>query len=209
MVFEKEFKEAILNLPIKEKDRLLLRLLKRNVPLANQLYFELVSTQTVEERRAELEEMVRERALNSAKRSKSIQHLLLQMRSLSGDITEQVKITKDKFGEISLNLLMLNSILEAVNPQSSFFHRGKVQKFAVYVVARAFKLLVLTRAMHEDYLVDFREDLERLGKLISKNDLLNRTSNQHGLDLDWLLSGEIPENIKERQDVLRKRGLLK
>lgn len=209
MVFEKEFKEAILNLPIKEKDRLLLRLLKRDVPLANQLYFELVSTQTVEERRAELEDMVRERALNSAKRSKSIQHLLLQMRSLSGDITEQVKITKDKFGEISLNLLMLNSILETVNPQSSFFHRGKVQKFAVYVVARAFKLLVLIRAMHEDYLVDFREDLEKLGKLMSQNDLLNRTADQHGLDLDWLCSGEIPESIKERQDVLRKRGLLK
>jgi hypothetical protein len=55
MVFEKEFKEALLDLPIKEKDKLLLRLLKRDVPLANQLYFELVSTQTVEERRAELE----------------------------------------------------------------------------------------------------------------------------------------------------------
>ncbi|TSJ47733.1 hypothetical protein [Fluviicola chungangensis] len=209
MVFEKEFKEAILHLPIKEKDRLLLRLLKRDVPLANQLYFELVSTQTVEERRAELEEMVSERALNSAKRSKSIQHLLLQMRSLSGDITEQVKITKDKFGEISLNLLMLNNILEAVKPQSSFFQRGKVQKFAIYVVARAFKLLVLIRAMHEDYLVDFREDLEKLGKLMSQNDLLNRTANQHGLELDWLLSGEIPENIKERQDALKKQGFLK
>jgi hypothetical protein len=209
MVFEKEFKEAIVNLSIKEKDRLLLRLLKRDVPLANQLYFELVSTQTMEERRAELEEMVRERASNIGKRSKSIQHLLLQMRSLSGDITEQVKITKDKFGEISLNLLMLNEILKAAQPQSSFFHRGKVHKFAVYVIARAFKLLVLIKAMHEDYQTDFREDMEMLGELIAQNDLLNKTANQHGLELDWLISGEIPDNIKERQDALRKKGFLK
>ncbi len=209
MVFEKEFKEAIVNLSIKEKDKLLLRLLKRDIPLANQLYFELVSTQTIEDRRTELEEIVRERAANIGKRSKSIQHLQLQMRSLSGYITEQVKITKDKLGEISLNLLMLNEILKATDPKSSFFQRGKFQKFGVYVIARAFKLLVLINAMHEDYQTDFREDLETLGELMAQNDLLRRTAGQHGLELDWLVSGEIPENIRERQDALRKKGFLK
>ena len=209
MVFEKEFKEAIVNLSIKEKDRLLLRLLKRDVPLANQLYFELVSTQTVEERRAELEELVVKRVETLSKQSSSIQHLLLKTRALSGDITEQVKITKDKFGEVSLNLLMLKQLLELNDPKITFFSRGKPQKFAVYVIARAFKLLVLIRSMHEDYLVDFRSDLETLGGLIQKNELLNKTANQHGLDLEWLLSGEIPENIQERQAALRKKGFLK
>ncbi len=209
MVFEKEFKEAIVNLSIKEKDKLLLRLLKRNIPLANQLYFELVSTQTVEERRSELEEMVVKRVTAMSKHSSSIQDLLMKMRSLSGDITEQVKITKDKFGEISLNLLMLNEILKLNKPKISFFTRGKSQKFAVYVVARAFKLLVLIKSMHEDYLVEFKSDLAVLGELIEQNDLLNKTASHHGLNLDWLLSGEIPDNIKERQDALRKRGLLK
>ncbi|WP_343633385.1 hypothetical protein [Fluviicola sp.] len=209
MVFEKEFKEAIVNLSIKEKDRLLLRLLKRDIPLANQLYFELVSTQTVEERRTELEEMVVKRVATMSKHSSSIQDLLQKTRSLSGDITEQVKITKDKFGEVSLNLLMMIELLKSNNPKISFFSRGKPQKFAVYLVARAFKVLVLIGAMHEDYLVDFKSDLERLGELISQNDLLNKTAKHHGLEVEWLLSGEIPENIKERQDALRKRGLLK
>lgn len=209
MVFEKEFKEAIVNLSIKEKDKLLLRLLKRDIPLANQLYFELVSTQTVEERRTELEELVVKRVAAMSKHSSSVQDLLLKTRSLSGDITEQVKITKDKFGEVSLNLLMLNEILKSNNPKISFFSRGKPQKFAVYVIARTFKLLVLIRSMHEDYLVDFRSDLEQLGAFIAENDLLNKTAKHHGLELDWLLEGEIPENIKERQDALRKRGLLK
>jgi len=209
MVFEKEFKEALLDLPIKEKDKLLLRLLKRDVPLANQLYFELVSTQTVEERRSELEEMVVKRAVNISKRSSSIHDLLMGMRSLSGDITEQVKITKDKFGEISLNLLMLNEILQTNKPQISFFSRVKAHKFAIYVIARAFKVLVLIRAMHEDHHADFRSDLNRLGELIGENDLLMKTAIQNGLDVNWLLSGEIPENIKQRQDELKKQGFLK
>lgn len=209
MVFEKEFREAVINLSIKEKDKLLLRLLKRDIPLANQLYFELVSTQTVEERREELEELVVKRVAAMNRHSSSIQDLLVKTRSLSGDITEQVKITKDKFGEISLNLLMLNEILKSNTLKISLFSKGKPQKFAVYVIARAFKLLVLIRSMHEDYLVDFKSDLERLGTLIAENDLLSKTAKHHGLELGWLLEGEIPEDIKERQDALRKRGLLK
>lgn len=209
MVFEKEFKEALLDLPVKEKDKLLLRLLKRDVPLANQLYFELVSTQTVEERRSELEEMVVKRVSNMSKRSSSIQDLLKEMRSLSGDITEQVKITRDKFGEISLNLIMLNEILKTNKPRISFFYRAKAHKFAVYVIARAFKLLVLIRAMHEDYLADFRDDLATLGELIAENELLMKTAINNGLDVNWLISGEIPENIKQRQDSLKKQGFLK
>ncbi|MNJ92148.1 hypothetical protein D3C87_98070 [compost metagenome] len=209
MVFEKEFKEAIINLSIKEKDRLLLRLLKRDIPLANQLYFDLVSTQTVEERRSELETMVVKQVAAMSKSNASIQYLLLRMRALSGDITEQVKITRDKFGEISLNLLMLNEIIRSNDSKITFSLRGKSQKFAVYVIARTFKLLVLIRSMHEDYLVDFRPDLETLGDLINQNNLLNKTAVQHGLELDWLLEGEIPENIKERQDRLKKQGFLK
>ncbi len=209
MVFEKEFKEAILDLPEKEKDKLLLRLLKKDVPLANQLYFELVSTQTVEERRAELEELVRKRAESILARSSSVQHLQMLTRSLSGDITVQTKITKDKFGEISLNLLMLNEILKTNKLRSELFYKPKAMKFAVYVVARTFKLLVLIRAMHEDYLSDFKSDLETLGERIAGNELLMRTAIQHGLDVNWLLSGEIPEDIKHQQDVLKKQGFLK
>jgi hypothetical protein len=209
MVFEKEFKDALLDLPIKEKDKLLLRLLKRDIPLANQLYIELVSTQTVEERRSELEEMVVERVSKMQRYSASIPKLLLEMRYLSGDITEQIKITKDKFGEISLNLLMLNEILQLKPKLQVVSPRSKVPKFTIYVIARAFKLLVLIRAMHEDYLVDFRTDLEKLGELIAQDETLMRTAIQNGLDVNWLISGEIPENIKERQDALRKQGFLK
>ena len=40
MTFDKDFKEAISHLPSSEKDKLILRLLKKDLVLANRLYFE-------------------------------------------------------------------------------------------------------------------------------------------------------------------------
>jgi hypothetical protein len=205
MVFEKEFKEALLNLPLKEKDKLLLRLLKRDVPLANQLHFELISTQTMEERRVELEEMVLSRVEKMSKSSFGRQDLLLGIRSLSGEITKQVKITKDKMGEISLNLLMLQEVLKLNSPKIDMYTRVKAFKFGNYTISRVYKLLVLIQAMHEDYRADFRADLENLGELLEANELLKNAAMQYGLDLDWLISGEIPENIKQRQSTGMKK----
>ena len=52
-MFSKEFKKAIQELPNTEKDKLIFRLLKRDLDLANRLHFELVDTETVEEKRRE------------------------------------------------------------------------------------------------------------------------------------------------------------
>ena len=55
MKFDQEFKDAISRLPGKEKDKLILRLLKKDISLANQLYFQLVESRSVEELRTEVE----------------------------------------------------------------------------------------------------------------------------------------------------------
>lgn len=52
MKFDKKFKEAISHLESQEKDKLIFRLLKHDLNLANRLYFELLSTKTVDEKRA-------------------------------------------------------------------------------------------------------------------------------------------------------------
>jgi hypothetical protein len=56
MKIETEFKEAILAMPEKEKDKLLIRLIKKDKVLVNQLYFQLLETKSVEAFRSELEE---------------------------------------------------------------------------------------------------------------------------------------------------------
>jgi hypothetical protein len=42
-----DFKKALQELPEKEKDKLILRLLRRDLDLAEKLYFELVDTDTI------------------------------------------------------------------------------------------------------------------------------------------------------------------
>lgn len=209
MKFEKEFKEALLDLPIKEKDKLLLRLLKRDVPLANQLHFELVGTQTVEGHRSELETMVVKRAASMSNQRFSAGSLLMELRYLSGDITQQTKISKDKFGEVHLNLLMLREVLQLNSQQLQNLSGIKGHKLGIYIIARIFKLLVMIRAMHEDYLADFRSGLEDVGELITQNQYLMRLAIQNGLNINWVISGEIPEDIKQRHDLIRKQGFLR
>jgi len=54
MTLPKELKEAISKLTSKDKDKLIFRLLKKDLVLANQLLFELVSDENVEEKRAQV-----------------------------------------------------------------------------------------------------------------------------------------------------------
>jgi len=106
-MFSKELKKAIQELPSTEKDKLIFRLLRRDLDLANRLHFELVDTETVEDKRAAFEVSMLKKITNYSNRFYSVGYLLQDTRLTSGDINEHVKITKDKFGEISLNIKML------------------------------------------------------------------------------------------------------
>ena len=50
-----DFKRALQELPEKEKDKLILRLLRRDMDLAEKLYFELVDTDSIEDKRRIME----------------------------------------------------------------------------------------------------------------------------------------------------------
>lgn len=209
MTFTKEFKKALTHLPELEKDKLILRLLKKDLALADRLNFELVDKRTVEEIREEMEERVVERCAHFVKRYYSPGYLMLDLRELSGDITDYVKVTKDKYGEASLNLLMLNETLSASLSKIESSTRGKSRKLCLYVVARAFKIVILISKMHEDLWLDFKPELVRLGDLIAKNDYLTKAAIQNGLDINWLLNAEIPEDIEAIHKDIRSKGYLK
>lgn len=208
MTFDKEFKEAISHLPSKEKDKLILRLLKKDISLANRLYFELVDTRDVDEKRLDIEKRVKNRIERFSKYESSPGYLMMNMREISGEITDHVKISKDKFGEVSLNLLMLNQTLAIHNKRILEATPGKARKCCTYIIARAFKILILINKLHEDHLLDFRNELERLGQFISENDYLMKTAIQNGLDVNWLLQSDIPEDIAQIHKDIRSQGYL-
>ncbi|MDR2466799.1 MAG: hypothetical protein LBD35_05340 [Prevotellaceae bacterium] len=211
MIFDKAFKEAIGRLSSSEKDKLIFRLLKKDLDLANQLYFELVSGDSKESRRKETLKKL-QKMVNSAKEPQyyfSPGILLMHMRDTSGVINEHVKITKDKYGEVSLQIFVLKEFLKIHN---TFFKDSPLKKaytMNIYFVVKAFKIMVLLKKMHEDSLLDFADDLAEIGWMFRDNPVLMNVAIKNGLDVNWLVGNKIPDNIAEIEKNLRQQGFLK
>lgn len=208
MIFPKEFKEAIHNLPSAEKDKLIFRLLKKDLVLANQLMFQLVVEDSIEEQREKLRKQIDILIDRAANIYYSPGYLNMDIRDISGRINEHVQITKDKYGEISLNLYMINNVLEKNNKNILSATPAKAKKLCTAVIARAFKILILIKKMHEDYFTEFEDDIKKLGALIGDNPYLMKSAIFNGLDINWLLSGNIPDDIEQIRKELRQKGYL-
>ena len=209
MAFDPEFKKALQLLPDSEKDKLILRLLKRDLNLANKLRFELVDTESVQDKREQLKNNIIRRIQLATDRYYSVGYLLMDIRDISGEINQHVAITKDKFGEISLNCLMLQQMLELNNERIGAEKYGKAYTLCIYIIARIFKILMLIQKQHEDLHLEFNDDIATLGKLIGNNHHLMKTANLNGLNVNWLIEFNIPNNIADIYKTLRENGRLK
>ena len=209
MKFDKEFKRAISELPSSEKDKLILRLLKKDLTLANRLSFELVDERNVDEVREDVEDFIKRMADRATNNFYSPGYLMMDMRDISGHINDHVRITKDKFGEASLNLIMLIEVLKRTNEEIQRFTLLQAHKLCTYIIARAFKILLLVDKLDDEYFIEFRDDLRALGILIAENDHLMRTAIFNGFDVNWLIKGEIPEDIVDIHKELRANGYLR
>ncbi|RUT80194.1 hypothetical protein DLK05_01830 [Ancylomarina longa] len=209
MKLDNKFKEAISNLPSNEKDKLLFRLLKKDSNLVNRLYFDLIDNKSIESRRQEMETHVLKQINKMTNGYYSPGYLHMDMRYLSGEITEHVRITRDHFGEVSLNLLMLNGVLQSNSRKIADEPYGKAYKCCMYIITRTFKILTLINKLHEDYFIDLKNDLQSLGNQISENEYLIKLAIQNGLDVNWLISVDIPDNIVQIHKDIRSQGFLK
>jgi hypothetical protein len=154
-----ELKKALKNLKPDEKDKLLFRLLPKNPDLVSRLEFELLeSGETMEQRRDELAGQIRE-LMDQEPYSPG--YLMMDMRGLSGEITRHVKTTKDKYGDVSLNLLLL---LETLEKHRDFIRKNlrKAGTFLEYVLKRAVTVAEKAQKLHPDLHVEFEDDLNRL-----------------------------------------------
>ena len=178
-----ELKAAISKMPDKEKDKLLFRLIAKEEALVNRLTFELLEgAGSREERRSELAISIERDVTYAIRAFYSPGFLLLDLRAISGDINRHVKATKDKYGEIELNLLMLNLALEGIDGLLDQFPAAKARTFSNYVVKRALKLQKLLSKMHDDIRLDFEGEMERLGQFIRNSSYLKKTAEREGLE---------------------------
>ena len=207
---DKEFKRALRELPDREKDKLVLKLVRRDYKLAKRLHYELMGDFSREDLQHEFKESI----LSSFKRIKAYKYkpgyLSMVLRGLSGEISSYKFTTKDKYGEAMMNLFLLNKTFEYFSDEINEFARtDKGSKLAVYIVNKTFNLRVAIHKLDRDLFIDFKEDLLKLGNHFGENHGIMNTCIFHGFDPNWLMRQEVPEDIEQIQKDLRKQGYLK
>jgi hypothetical protein len=162
----KELEQAILSLPPKEKDKLLLKLITKNELLQQQLQFQLLEDESdLKHKREEIKVSI----LRVSKLSHQTPGwMMMDMRDLNGRITNHVKVTKDKYGEVELTLYLLNTFFDNQLPLLEKYN-SKSDKISQYIAKRTEFLLAKLPKLHEDYYVEFDRDINRLIKSVHAN----------------------------------------
>lgn len=189
-----ELKQALSELPSKEKDKLIFRLLPRDSKLVDKLIYNLLEEQsTLEERRDNLREKILNIMIKYPGQYYSPNYLTLELRDISGRITYHKDITGDKLGEIEFNFLMIREIMNrnlSFLKQEGYFTSFK---FNEYVIKRVIKLIKLISKLHEDYRLEFEDDMMTVGEMISEIPSMKNNITEHGIDIEKLKRGELQE----------------
>ena len=160
---DEQLKAAILRMPVKDKDKLLLRLAAKDEKLVRRLVFELLEGgETRDERAATLREEIAQSIVKSSQDYLTPGYLLLLLRHWNARINEHVLATKDKLGEVTLVLFMLAEAFRLRHKMLQSFPERRSDTFAPYVVKRTKTVLAKATKLHEDYFIEFRRDAQEL-----------------------------------------------
>ncbi|BAP33548.1 deoxyuridine 5'-triphosphate nucleotidohydrolase [Chryseobacterium sp. StRB126] len=208
MEYSKEFKAALSAFSSTEKDKLIFRLLRKDKLLSKKLYFELIDPENTDDKRNAMEQNVEEKILLASKYIGNAKYFLTIIRKISAEVTEHIKITTDKFGEASLNLLMVDKILD-YNNDLSRQRFDNVYKLYIYIINKIFKSLILIKKLDEDYWMEFDDLLRTIQQKITENHYLQKLCINNGLDLNWFESDNIPDNIEQIMKDIKSQGFLR
>lgn len=208
MEYSKEFKQALSEFSSKEKDKLIFRLLRKDKLLSKKLYFELIEEETTDDKRNKMESYLKERITDLSKHIGNPKYFLVLVRKLSGEITEHVKVTTDKFGDVFLNLFLVNTILEH-NDKLSRQRFDAVYKLYIYLINKIIKALIQIQKLDEDYWLEFDKILTDIDFQLHENLYLEKLCINNGLDFNWLKCENIPDHFELIVKDIRSQGFLK
>ena len=208
MEYSKEFKQALSEFSSIEKDRLIFRLLKKDKLLSKKLYFELIDPETTDDKRNAMEEIISERITEISKYVANQKYFLVLIRKLSAEITEHVKITTDKFGDVYLNLFLINKILEH-NEKLGRQRFDAVYKLYIYLINKIIKALIQIKKLDEDYWMEFDELLSDIDFQIHETLYFEKLCINNSFDFNWLKSENIPDHFELIVKDIRSQGFLK
>ena len=154
-----DLKRAVVEMPEKEKDKLLMRLITKDPILTERLEYELVEEKATLDYRRQL---IRDLTDRTARLDPDTAGwLMMDMRTVSGYITRHVKVTKDAYGEVDLTLHLLSVFL------NNHMHllkslNGRTEKCAQYVAKRTDMLLKKLKKLDPDYFMEFETAMNQL-----------------------------------------------
>jgi hypothetical protein len=204
MTIDNDLKEAICQMPQKEKDKLLLRLIRKDKILTQKLFFELLENKSMEDKREELEEKILLELDQLSKGYFTSHQLLTWLKSISRQITIHLKVTKDQLGEISLHLLTLNCTLERCHERLYHMDDIKTQKLYDYMAAKTLRMIKLIQQSHEEVRFDYKGAIEQWGRQVSNNPSLKDRLIKKGLKISWLVDFNLPEVVSPKKNIPRQ-----
>jgi hypothetical protein len=154
--------EVLRMLTPEQKDKLLLKLFRKDPLLVEKLAFEFFEDKSDLTHRVQvLKDNINQNVTPNRLPWNTPGELMMLMRTQNGRITEHVKITKDKYGEVELTLFLLNTTFERFWAMLNE-KKQRADKFSEYILRRTVILFKNLSKLHEDNYLDFREDLKKL-----------------------------------------------
>lgn len=150
-----DFKQALKKLSEKEKEALILRLVRKDAEAYDTLVFELLDEVTLETVYARSTETIHDILFTVSGRSLS-KALSRGLKKAAQEIARYYRITKDRKGEIELHVYLLQVIFDNFTGQFESIYKG------FYVAAARLVLrtmMLIKKHLHEDYHLEYQETL--------------------------------------------------
>ncbi len=165
----KDLKVEILALPLKEKDKLLLRLVAKDKVLTERLHFLLVEDEgSLSERTLTLKEEILQ--IQQSLKTASSKDVLVTLRKLTKSINHFFKVTKANFEEVELRFFLFNHTPLEFNSKTFSSYKNHDHLFEIYFIKSVLTTIKKFEKLHEDLQFDLREDLNTLlTKIYNKN----------------------------------------
>ena len=155
-----------------------------------------------------MEEIIAEKVLLASKYIGNTKYYLVLIRKISAEITEHVKVTTDKFGEIYLQLFLVNKILES-NEKLNQQRFDNVYKLYIYLINKIVRALLLIKKTDEDYWLEFDGLLSEIDIQIQENIYLEKLCINNSFDCNWLKSENIPDHFDLIIKDIKSQGFLR
>lgn len=147
-------RRALLQLPQKEKDQLLTRLVAQDAVLVEQLSYRLLEgPDALATRRHTLRTLVDDPVRGY---HQSPNDLLVILRQLQARLAYHAKITDDAFGEVELSLRLLHNVFQYQSELVARLH-GPSQPLLQHLTKRTHEALKQAVRLHEDYHVELAD----------------------------------------------------